>query len=83
MTSHVLEVRLLSGDFAGNCILILHITIIPFDTQLPFKLHRCQFPIYLAFAMTVNKSQGQSLKYVGLDFHTSVFTHGQFYVAVS
>ena len=28
-------------------------------------------------------TQGQSVKYVGLDFRTSVFTHGQFYVAVS
>ena len=33
--------------------------------------------------MTINKSQGQSLEYVGLDLRTSVFTHGQFYVAVS
>ena len=33
--------------------------------------------------MTVNKAQGQSLKHVGLDLRTPVFTHGQFYVAVS
>jgi hypothetical protein len=33
--------------------------------------------------MSVNKAQGQSLKYVGLDFYSPVFTHGQFYVAVS
>ena len=33
--------------------------------------------------MTVNKSQGQSLGKVGLDLRTPVFTHGQFYVAVS
>ena len=32
--------------------------------------------------MTINKSQGQSVKYVGLDFCTPTFTHGQFYVAV-
>jgi hypothetical protein len=25
----------------------------------------------------------RSLKYVGLDFHSPVFTHGQFYVAIS
>jgi hypothetical protein len=31
---------------------------------------------------TTNKAQEQSLKYVGLDFHYPVFTHGQFYVAV-
>ena len=37
-----------------------------------------------AFAMTIKKSQGQSLRYVGIDIHTrECFTHGQLYVAVS
>ena len=30
-----------------------------------------------------NKSQGQSVKNVGIHFQTPVFTHGQFYVAMS
>jgi ATP-dependent exoDNAse (exonuclease V) alpha subunit len=33
--------------------------------------------------MAINKSQGQSVKFVGLDLKSSAFTHGQFYVAVS
>jgi hypothetical protein len=33
--------------------------------------------------MTINKSQGQSVKHVGLNLINSVFTHGQFYVAIS
>ena len=33
--------------------------------------------------MTINMSQGQSVKYVGLDLHTPVFSHGQLYVALS
>ena len=33
--------------------------------------------------MTVNKSQGQSLKNVGLDLRTPVFSHGQLYVGLS
>ena len=33
--------------------------------------------------MTINKSQGQTVQHVGLDLRSAVFTHGQFYVAVS
>jgi len=33
--------------------------------------------------MTINKSQGQSFKTIGVDLQDQVFTHGQFYVAMS
>ena len=33
--------------------------------------------------MTINKSQGQTLKIVGLDLRHPVFSHGMLYVAVS
>ena len=33
--------------------------------------------------MTVNKSQGQSVKHVELDLRVPVFSHGQLYVALS
>lgn len=46
-------------------------------------MSRRQFPIKLAYAMTINKAQGQSVKYVGIDLRTPVFTHGQLYVALS
>jgi ATP-dependent DNA helicase PIF1 len=33
--------------------------------------------------MTVNKSQGQSFNFVGVNLRIPVFTHGQLYVALS
>jgi hypothetical protein len=55
----------------------------PSDNQNAFTFTRKQFPVRLCFSMTTNKSQGQSVKHVGLDLRSPVFTHGQFYVAVS
>uniref|UniRef100_A0A0D3E8T9 ATP-dependent DNA helicase n=1 Tax=Brassica oleracea var. oleracea TaxID=109376 RepID=A0A0D3E8T9_BRAOL len=52
-------------------------------TRLPFKMRRRQFPLKVAFAMTINKSQGQSLERVGLFLSRPVFSHGQLYVAFS
>jgi len=37
----------------------------------------------LCFAMTLNKSQGQSFSCVGVDLRIPPFTHDQLYVALS
>jgi hypothetical protein len=83
--SRVLKCRIISGDakFAGNVVLIPRITLEPSAQNLPLPLQRHQFPVRLAFAMTINKSQGQSVSHVGLDLQTPVFSHGQLYVALS
>lgn len=52
-------------------------------TDMPFEFKRIQYPIRLAFAMTPNKSQGQSLSVCGLNLENECFSHGQLYVACS
>ncbi|KAA5599212.1 AAA family ATPase, partial [Pseudomonas aeruginosa] len=37
----------------------------------------------IAFAMTINKAQGQTLKVAGINLEKSCFSHGQLYVACS
>lgn len=79
MTRHVLELRL----FDGNYVLIPRIKLIYINCESPYHLHHWQFPVSLAFAMTINKVQGQSFHTVGIDLHKPTFTHGQLYVALS
>ncbi|RID75775.1 hypothetical protein BRARA_B02803 [Brassica rapa] len=57
--------------------------IITGNKIFPFRMRRRQFPVTLAFAMTINKSQGQTLESVGLFLPRPVFSHGQLYISFS
>ena len=84
-TERVLEVQLLGSDHNGQIALISHITLTPSakSSNHAFVLRHHQFPVKLAFAMLINKAQGQSLKYVGINLCIPVFSHGQLYVTLS
>ena len=79
----VLEGVVISGEFLGTQVMVPRIPLQPSDSRFPFTLKRLQFPVKVAFAMTINKSQGQSLGRVGLYLPRPCFGHGQLYVALS
>ena len=74
--------HIITGHHAGLLAIIPRITLTR-SQGLSFEFRCCQFPVHLAFAMTINKSQGQSLGTVGLDLRQPVFAHGQLFVALS
>ena len=66
MFDHCVEGEILTGNSKGNLAVIPRIKLISNTTKIPFKLARIQLPLVIAFAMTINKSQGQSFNKVGL-----------------
>ena len=76
---NVIEAIVITGCARGDILLIPRITLIP--TDYPFEFKRIQFPLKVCFAMTINKSQGQSLSMAGIDLREECFSHVQFYVA--
>jgi hypothetical protein len=65
----------------------LRLPRISFKFRLPYgksyQILRMQYPLCLAYAMTFNKSQSQTLAKVLLNITNPPFTHGQLYVAMS
>lgn len=75
--------RILGGDFHGTENFLPRIMLYADEKKEGVRFCRHQFPVRPCFAMTINKSQGQSFTRVAVDLRKPVFAHGQFYVAMS
>ncbi|XP_019425033.1 PREDICTED: uncharacterized protein LOC109333904 [Lupinus angustifolius] len=66
LANHVIEARVITGKIFGKMFCIPRMSLSPSHSPWPFKLTWRQFPLIVSYAMTINKSQGQSLASVGL-----------------
>ena len=78
-----LRVKITNGSYIGNIGLIPRIDLNPSESSLPSRMKKRQFPFRLCFAMTINKTQGQSINNLGVYLPQPVFSHGQMYFALS
>ena len=83
---HVFEGEIMGGTHDGEKVMLFKTPLQSKENnkRIPTPFVRKQYPVRPAFAMTINKSQGQSMKYVGINLQSRpAFSHGQLYVALS
>jgi len=63
---HIIETKIIFGKNIGNLVHIPQMSLTPSQSPWSFKLFHRQFPLIVSYAMTINKSHGQSLESVSL-----------------
>ena len=77
---HKLDVK---DDDKTKILILIQILCHYGGKNFPFELTRLQFPLKIAFALTINRAQGQSAQKCGILLPKNFWTYGQVYVAFS
>ena len=77
-----IKTQMLNGSFYRQLRLIPYIKLTSINGELLFIVSRRQFLIWLCFAIIVNKLQGQSFNFIGVNLRILVFTHRQLYITL-
>lgn len=85
MTDNFLFFKTATGTQKDKRLILLRIPCDPGDDEPPKPgLIQAQFPVLICFAITTNKSQGQSFSaMIGIGLYYDCFAHGQLYIAIS
>ncbi|CAI9290022.1 unnamed protein product [Lactuca saligna] len=75
LLTNIIEATIMTGTFIGKRVYIPRIKFIHKSTDMPFTFSRKQFPLKVCYVMTINKSQGQSLRRIGVYLAQPVFSH--------
>jgi len=76
-----MEAVILTRQAKGEIAFIPRIPMI--STDLPFSFKWLQFFFKVSFAIMINKAQGQTFRYIGVDLRSECFLHGLLYVGFS
>ncbi|XP_012562246.2 uncharacterized protein LOC100210961 [Hydra vulgaris] len=60
LQNNYIDAEVLTGFFEGKRVFVPRIQLALSDSNLPFVIKRRQFPVRLAYSMTINKSLGQT-----------------------
>ena len=79
---NVIKGIIINGSRTGETIFIPRITLNE-EKNVPCPMSRHQFPVKLAMALTVHKTQSQTIKRLGIDLRRDCFSYGHIYTAFS
>ncbi|XP_071687956.1 uncharacterized protein [Rutidosis leptorrhynchoides] len=83
LLSKSVEAETITGTRVGEKVFFPRMKLIHKEPSLPFLLKRQQFLLKVLYAMTSNKSQGQSLNKIGFYLRKTISPHGQLYVVLA